>query len=145
MSCGHVGTVYSLAALLVVLVFVLTSFFIWQTLLDPRIGSPIVFMLRLMETLGLMSSMAIAWPPGVSGFLAFVNLVNFNTEMFRTECLFGHPHPVSKAATTALLPVVLVAAGLLIWPILRFWSRRACAKAGDSPQGPAGTPQSECD
>jgi hypothetical protein len=86
-------------------VFVLTSFFIWQTLLDPRIGSPVVFMLRLMETLGLMSAMAIAWPAVVLNFLSFVNLANFNTEMFRTECMFGHPQPISKAATTAHYPV----------------------------------------
>jgi hypothetical protein len=123
------------------LVFVLTSFFIWQTLLDPRIGSPVVFMLRLMETLGLMSAMAIAWPAVVLNFLSFVNLANFNTEMFRTECLFGHPHPISKAATTALLPVVLFAAGLLLWPILRFGSRRAWKRAADSVEGSSGPPQ----
>jgi hypothetical protein len=140
-SCGHVGIVYSLNLLLVALVFVLTSFFIWQTLLDPRIGSPVVFMLRLMETLGLMSAMAIAWPAVVLNFLSFVNLANFNTEMFRTECLFGHPHPISKAATTALFPVVLFAAGLLLWPILRFASRRAWKRATDSREGSSGPPQ----
>jgi hypothetical protein len=140
-SCGHVGIVYSLALLLVVLVFVLTSFFIWQTLLDPRIGSPVVFMLRLMETLGLMSAMAIAWPAVVLDFLSFVNLANFNTEIFRTECLFGHPHPISKAAITALFPVVLFAAGLLLWPILRVASRRAWKRAADSREGYSGPPQ----
>ena len=128
MSCGHDATVYFLAVLLIVLVFVLTSFFIWQTLLDPRVGSPIVFILRLLETLGLMSSMVIDWPGVVLNFLSTVNLVNFNTEMFRTECLFGHPHPISKAVTSAFLPVVLFAAGLILFPVLRFWSRRAAVR-----------------
>jgi len=57
--------------------------------------------------------------------------------MFRTECLFGHPHPISKAATTAFLPVVLFAAGLILWPALRFCSRRPALRA---PEGSASTP-----
>jgi len=76
MSCGNDATVYTLAALLILLGFGLIGFFIWQTLLDPRVGSPIVFMLRLLETLGLMSSMAIDWPFPVLSFLSGVNFVS---------------------------------------------------------------------
>jgi hypothetical protein len=55
--------------LMVVAVLVLL-FFLWQVLLNPLIGSPFIFALRLAETLAILGQSAIKWPSQVITGLA---------------------------------------------------------------------------
>jgi hypothetical protein len=48
-DCGAASAAIGLTALLAILAVGLLLFFIWQVLLDPRIGSPLVFALKLAE------------------------------------------------------------------------------------------------
>jgi hypothetical protein len=48
-DCGAISVAIGLTALLAILAVGVLLFFIWQVLLDPRIGSPLVFALKLAE------------------------------------------------------------------------------------------------
>jgi hypothetical protein len=107
-------------------VFFVVGFFVWQVLLDPRVGVPAVFLMRLMETLALLSAMSVTWPTAVREFLTVITVVNFNTEIFRSECTLGAPAgPVKKGIGIAFLPAITFAAGVMLFPVLKLVSKFA--------------------
>ena len=142
-----------LAVLLAILAVGLLFFFIWQVLLDPRIGSPLVFALKLaevneqyclclhirvrtcgtlhvlwegrslsvpaMQSIAILGKMSIKWPDRTREFFDIIAVVNFNTDMFRLECLFGHPEPIKTATFTAISPAVAFLIGVLAFPLVR--------------------------
>ena len=110
---SNASTVVLLIVLVLALLFVM-AFFEWQAMTDPRFGSPLVLIMRLLETLGIFSLCVARWPGSIPAFLAITSLVNLNTEVFMTECLLGRPHPTRAALTyvcgiPALLFVLLLA------------------------------------
>jgi hypothetical protein len=110
------------AILLIVLVLIgvlVIAFFEWQTLRDPRIGSPFILIAQLLETLGVFSLCAARWPGSIPVVLSITSLVNLNTEFFQTECLFGRPHP-----TRAILIYVCAIPALLLGLLLTSIGRR---------------------
>ena len=60
-DCGADSVVIGLAILLAILAVGLLFFFIWQVLLDPRIGSPLVFALKLAEVNDNIARIIIAY------------------------------------------------------------------------------------
>jgi hypothetical protein len=40
-------------------------FFLWQVVLNPLIGSPFIYAMRLAETLAILGQSTIKWPPQV--------------------------------------------------------------------------------
>jgi hypothetical protein len=104
--CGSTAESLTLVVLLAVFGMSVIAFFFWQTLRDPRVGSPIVFITKMLETLSIMSLTMIRWPGSVATFLPIVSLVNFNTEMFQTEvtakpCAESPPTGPSSATKTS--------------------------------------------
>lgn len=126
-DCGADSVVIGLAVLLAILVVGLLFFFIWQVLLDPRIGSPLVFALKLAESIAILGKMSIKWPERTREFFDIIAVVNFNTDMFRLECLFGHPEPIKTATFTAISPAVAFLIGVLAFPLVRMVAK-ACSK-----------------
>ena len=68
--CGAYSTVIVLFVILVVVGVLVLLFFLWQVLLNPLIGSPFIFALRLAETLAILGQSAIKWPSQVITDLA---------------------------------------------------------------------------
>ena len=122
-ECASTAASLTLVILLAILTLCVIVFFLWQTLRDPRVGSPIVFLMKLLETLSIMSLTIVRWPGSVATFLPILSLVNFNTEMFQTECILGRPHPTRAALMYigGLAAAVLIM--LLFWPLLRLLKR----------------------
>ena len=79
--------------------------------------------MKMSETLSIMSLTMLRWPGSVETFLSIVSLVNFNTEMFQTECVLGRPHPTRVAVMYigGLAAALLIM--LLLWPLLCLWKR----------------------
>jgi hypothetical protein len=103
----------------VLVMFLIGLFILWQLMLDPRVASPFVFLMRLLETLAILNRTSIDWPPAIRDAFALASLVNFNTEIFRFECTIGHPDPLSRVVTAALFPFVSAVAFILAWPLIR--------------------------
>jgi hypothetical protein len=119
--CGECSSQSATVVLLVVLILagvLIIAFFEWQTMRDPRIGSPMVLVMRLLETLGILSLAVARWPGSISLFLSITALANLNTEVFQTQCLLGQPHPTRAAMMYILgfvaLLLVLLASYLLL-------------------------------
>jgi hypothetical protein len=123
---------------------VLPVFFVWQVLLDPRVGSPLVFAMsfvevrqrksafrvgfawegrqkfsRHMQTTAILGKMAIKWPDQTREFFDVIAVVNFNTEMFRLECILGRSQPIKAAILTAISPAVVYFLGVLVFALSR--------------------------
>jgi hypothetical protein len=64
--CGAEYVVVVLFAILIVTAVIVLLFFLWQVALSPMNGSPIVFAMRLAETLAILGQSAITWPPQVT-------------------------------------------------------------------------------
>jgi hypothetical protein len=136
-----------LFVILIVLAVIVLLFSLWQVLLNPLVGSPFIFAMRLAETLAILGQSSLKWPsqvisglrytrprldvphpfPGmhllllpfqVKDFLSVLAIVNFNTDMFRLPCLLGSSQPISKALFTAASPFVAAACGLAILPLI---------------------------
>ena len=124
--CRQCGSQASSAILIIVLALALLisiAFFEWQSLRDPRIGSPLVLIMRLLETLGVFASSVARWPGSIPVFLSITSLVNLNTEVFQIECLLGRSHPTGRALTYILGVAVLLLVLLLFYPLLQLWKR----------------------
>ena len=117
-KCGSDGVVAFLNVLLLVLLFVVVTFFVGLTVLNPQKGSPLIFLMRSLETLGILGLTAVEWPSSVQTFLSIVSLVNFNTELFQIECSLGRTHPVRQAAMAPLFLLVVYGIGLLLWALV---------------------------
>lgn len=128
LPCGSQGIFTTLNAILFLAIFPLLAFFIWLTLRDPRNASPIVFVMRLFETIGILNALAIKWPGDVQTAFAIASLVNFNIEQLRMDCVWGSSNPIRRGLLMPLAPVALVLLGLSMWPVLysaqRVYSRR---------------------
>jgi hypothetical protein len=96
MPCGGDAGVYTLGLVAACCAVAVSCFILWQLMLDPRVASPFVFLLRLMETLAILPQTSIDWTPAVRTVFAALSVVNFNTEMFRFECVFGPPKPIQQ-------------------------------------------------
>ena len=131
-QCFSTAESVTLVVLLAALAVLVLVFFVWQVFKDPRVGSPLVFVMKMLETLSILSLTGIDWPGSVATFLPVVSLVNFNTEMFQTECVLGRPHPTRGALMyiggfgAALLII------LLFWPVIFLWKRRAMGHRGEA-------------
>ena len=115
--------------LLIVLVLsgmLLIAFFKWQTMKDPRIGSPLVIVMRLLETLGILSFAVARWPGSIPMFLSVTSLVNLNTEIFQTECVLGRPHPTRAALMYVAGVALVLLVFLLSYPLLQLYKH--CAR-----------------
>ena len=119
--CRECSSQFATVILLVALILagvLIIAFFEWQTMRDPRIGSPLVLVMRLLETLGILSLAVARWPGSISMFLSITALANLNTEVFQTQCLLGQPHPTRAAMMYVLgfvaLLLVLLASYLLL-------------------------------
>jgi hypothetical protein len=120
--CKQCSSNAATATLLIVLVLIgvlVIAFFEWQTLRDPRIGSPFILIAQLLETLGVFSLCAARWPGSIPVFLSVTSLVNLNTEVFQTECLFGRPHPTRAILTYVCAIPALLLGLLLFYPFLQ--------------------------
>ena len=122
-QCSSTASAAILLIVLVVAVLLLVAFFEWLTLRDPRVGSPIVLIMRMLETLGIFALSVARWPGSIPVFLSITALVNLNTEVFQTECLLGRPHPTGAVMTYVLgIPVLLILL-LLFYPLLQLIKR----------------------
>ena len=122
--CTQCTSSTSSMVLLVVLIlagFLALAFFKWQTMRDPRIGSPLVVAMRLLETLGILSFSVTRWPGSVPVFLSITSLVNLNTEVFQTECLLGRPHPTRAALMYVGGVALVLLVFLLSYCLLQLW------------------------
>jgi hypothetical protein len=101
----------------------LVALYLWKTMEDPRIGSPFNLMLGMLETLAILRLTSIQWPESVARMLTMVSLVNFNVEVFQTQCLLGPPQPITGALSYmgSLFGATVVAA--LLWPLLQLSKR----------------------
>jgi hypothetical protein len=120
--CRQCSSHASTVILLVVLVLaglILMAFFEWQAMRDPRVGSPLVLVMRLLETLGIFALSVARWPGSIPVLLSITSLVNLNTEVFQIECLLGHPHPTRAALMYVCgIPVALLVL-FLFYPLLK--------------------------
>ena len=132
-ECSSQTTAAILLCVLVLCGLFLTAFFEWQTLRDPRVGSPIVLLLRVLEALGIFALCVAHWPGTIPAFLAVTALVNLNTEVFQTECLLGQPHPTRAALMYACGIPVLLLVLLLFYPLLQLRKRYIHYDRGASP------------
>jgi hypothetical protein len=115
---SHASTVVLLIVLVLASLFVI-AFFEWQAMTDPRFGSPLVLIMRLLETLGIFSLSVARWPGSIPAFLAITSLVNLNTEVFMIECLLGRPHPTRAALTYVCGIPALLFVSLLFYPLVQ--------------------------
>ena len=128
--CGTSVAVHILNVTAALIAFLLGLFMLWQLLLDPRVASPFVFFMRLMETLAIMNRTGLAWPPAARDAFALGSLVNFNTEIFRFECSLGHPEPLSRVVTAACFPIGAGLVFILAWPLIQLLAK---VRAGKHP------------
>ena len=121
--CAPGSVVIVLFVLLVVGGFGLIALYLWKTMADPRIGSPLNLMLGMLETLAILRLTSVQWPDSVARMLTMVSLVNFNVEIFQTQCLLGPPHPITGAWSYvgSLFGATLIAA--FFWPLLKLTKR----------------------
>ncbi len=63
--CGADAVVVVLFGILIVTAVISLLFFLWQVVLNPLTGSPLVFAMRLLETLAILGQSAIMWPSQV--------------------------------------------------------------------------------
>ena len=77
--------------LLLITLFVVVAFFVFLTVKPPRNGSPLIFLMRTLETLGILGLTAVRWPGSVQTFLSVVSLVNFNPGAKKAKALCGPP------------------------------------------------------
>ena len=122
--CRQCSSNASTVVLLIVLVLALLlvmAFFEWQAMTDPRFGSPLVLIMRLLETLGIFSLCVARWPGSIPAFLAVTSLVNLNTEVFQIECILGRPHPTRAALMYVCGIPALLLVLLLFYPLLQLW------------------------
>ncbi len=122
-QCGSKAETLTLVVVLALAGVLVVAFLQWQTLRDPRVGSPIVFLMRILETLSIFSLAVARWPLTVSTFLSVISLVNFNTQMFQTECLLGRPHPTRAALMYVCSIAVVLLVLLLLFPLWQLWKR----------------------
>jgi hypothetical protein len=122
-KCAPGSVVIVLFVLLVVGGFGLIALYLWKTMADPRIGSPLNLMLGMLETLGILRLTSVRWPDSVARMLTMVSLVNFNVEVFQTQCLLGPPHPITGALSYvgSLFGATVIAA--FFWPLLKLGNR----------------------
>ena len=132
-ECSSDVTTVILLIVLILAVMLVVAFFEWQTMRDPRIGSPIVIVMRLLETLGILSLATARWPGSIPTFLSTAALVNLNTEVFQTECLLGRPHPTRAAMMYVLGVAVFLFVLLLFYPFLQLIKRCVRFDRGESP------------
>jgi hypothetical protein len=109
----------TLLLVLILIAVLVIAFFEWQAMRDPRVGSPLVLVMRLLETLGIFSLSVARWPGSIPVFLSITSLVNLNTEVFQTECLLGRPHPTRAALTYVCGIPILMLVLLLFYPLLK--------------------------
>ena len=167
--CGAYSVVIVLFVILIVIAVIVLLFFLWQVLLNPLVGSPFIFAMRLAETLAILGQSSLQWPsqvisglrytpprldvphpfPGmhllllpfqVKDFLSVLAIVNFNTDMFRLPCLLGSSQPISKALFTAASPFVASACGLVILPLIT----KLCSRYHEKPAGQLATLEELC-
>ena len=129
---SHASTMILLIVLILVVMLVI-AFFEWQAMRDPRIGSPLVLVMRLLETLGIFSLSVARWPGSIPVFLSITSLVNVNTEVFQVECLLGRPHPTRAALTYVCGIPVLMLVLLLFYPLLKLVKHCICYDRGVTP------------
>ena len=72
-----------------------------------------------MQTIAILGKMAIEWPIQTKGFFDIIAIVNFNTDMFRLECIFGRPDPIKAAIVTAFSPAAAFLLGAFTFPLMR--------------------------
>ena len=126
MPCGGDAGVYTLVIVAACCAVAVSCFILWQLMLDPRVASPFVFLMRLMETLAILQQTSIDWTPAVRTVFAALSVVNFNTEMFRFECLFGPPKPIQQAVAAAAVPFATFLVFIAARPLIcRLAQRRA--------------------
>jgi hypothetical protein len=118
-QCSSNASAVTLLVVLAAIGVLVIAFFEWQAMKDPRIGSPFVLIMRLLETLGIFSLCVARWPGSVSVLLSITALVNMNTEVFQTECLLGRAHPTRAVLVYVCgIPAFLLAL-LLFYPFLQ--------------------------
>ncbi len=126
--CGADAAVYALAGIAAFVAVSLPCFVLWQLMLDPRVASSFVFLMRLMETLAILQQTSIEWAPAVRSVFAALSVVNFNTEIFRLECWLGRSKPIQQAATVGCAPFaafgVFLAARPLLRPVAAWWASK---------------------
>jgi hypothetical protein len=90
---------------------------------DPRIGSPFNLMFGMLETLAILRLTSVQWPGPVAQMLNIVSLVNFNVEVFQTQCLLGLPHPITGALAYAGSLFGAMAIAAAFWLLLLLTKR----------------------
>jgi hypothetical protein len=128
MPCGSDAIAYTLVGVAICSAVTLSCFVLWLLMLDPRIASPFVFLLRLLETLAILQQTSIDWTPAVRSVFAALSVVNFNTQMFRLECLFGRPEPIQQAIGAACVPFATFLVFVAARPIIQLMARRRAKK-----------------
>jgi hypothetical protein len=73
-----------------------------------------------MQATAILGKMAIKWPDQTREFFDVIAIVNFNTEMFRLECILGRSEPIKAAILTALSPFGMYSLGVLAFAIFVF-------------------------
>jgi hypothetical protein len=101
----------------------LVALYLWKTMEDPRIGSPLNLLLGMFETLGILRLTSVGWPDSVARMLTMVSLVNFNVEVFQTQCMLGPPHPITGALSHAGSLCGAMVVAVLFWPLLQLSNR----------------------
>ena len=74
----------------------------------------------LPQATAILGKMAIKWPDQTREFFDVIAIVNFNTEMFRLECILGRSEPIKAAILTALSPFGMYLLGVLAFAIFVF-------------------------
>ena len=69
--CGAYSVVIVLFVILIVLAVIVLLFSLWQVLLNPLVGSPFIFAMRLAETLAILGQSSLKWPSQVSSRLRY--------------------------------------------------------------------------
>ena len=133
--CGGNASTYTLVGVALCCGVTLSCFILWQVMLDPRVASPFVFLMRLMETLAILQQTSIDWTPAVRTVFAALSVVNFNTEMFRFECVFGPPKPIPQSEAEAVVPFATFLVFIAARPLIRrLAQRRAVMNPAVSPR-----------
>ena len=69
--CGAYSVVIVLFVILIVIAVIVLLFFLWQVLLNPLVGSPFIFAMRLAETLAILGQSSLKWPSQVMSGLCY--------------------------------------------------------------------------
>jgi hypothetical protein len=112
-----------LFVVLVVGSFCLIGWYLRTTMEDPRMGSPFNLMFGMLETLAILRLTSVQWPGPVAQMLNIVSLVNFNVEVFQTQCLLGLPHPITGALAYAGSLFGAMAIAAAFWLLLLLTKR----------------------